>query len=409
MQESSENVIRVKIPPFYKFLAEDHRYKSVHGGRGSARSWTFARMLVCLATSRKLRILCTREYQSSIRDSVHQLLVSQIDLLGLSSFYNITRETIRSSNGSEFIFKGLRMNPMEIKSLEGVDRVWVEEAQSVSNESWEVLIPTIRKDGSEIWLSWNTGEEKDPTYQRFVKNVPDDCVSVKATYKDNPYFPMVLEKERAYLQRVDPESYDHVWEGNPRSISAACIFAGKFVIDSFMAPDKMRLFFGADFGFSQDPSTLVRSYIIGTELFIDYEAYGVGVEIDELPELYDSVPNSREWKIKADNSRPDTISHVHKKGFNIVPCLKWASGPGKAGSVKEGIEFIRKFSVIHIHERCVHTAQEFRDYSYKTDTRTGEILPIVIDKHNHIIDALRYSYDTKIKGGVNWADVVGED
>ena len=415
-QQPAENLIRVKIPPFYCFMAEPHRYKSVYGGRGSARSWTFARLLSGMATSRKLRILCTREYQSSIRESVHQLLSNQIDQMGLSAFYTINRESIRSTIGSEFIFKGLRMNPLEIKSLEGVDLAWIEEAQSVSNESWEILIPTIRKDGSEIWLSWNTGEVKDPTYQRFVVNKPDDCISVKATWRDNPYFPITLEKERLYLQRVDADAYDHVWEGNPKSISDACIFKNKFVVDSFEAPSGMRLYFGSDFGFSQDPTTLVRSYMgtgntegnLVNHLYIEYEAYGVGVELDEIAELYDSVPDARSWKIKGDNQRPDTISYLHRQGFSIVPCMKWPSGPGKKGSVKEGIEFLRKFEKIHIHERCKHTLQEFGLYAYKADARTGEVLPLVIDKHNHCIDAIRYSMDQKIKGGVNWEAVVGD-
>lgn len=397
-------------------MASPHRYKSVHGGRGSARSWTFARLLSVMATNRKLRILCTREYQSSIRESVHQLLSNQIDQMGLSSFYTVQKDSIRSSIGSEFIFKGLRMNPLEIKSLEGIDICWIEEAQSVSNESWEILIPTIRKDGSEIWLSWNTGEVKDPTYQRFVVNKPDDCISVKATYRDNPYFPIVLEKERAYLQRVDLDAYDHVWEGNPKSISDSCIFKNKFVIDEFEAPHGMRLYFGADWGFATDPTALLRSYM-GTgniegnlinHLYIEYEAYGVGVELDEIAELFDSVPGSREWRIKADNSRPDTIKHVRNKGFDIVPCLKWPSGPGKKGSVKEGIEFLRKFEKIHIHQRCIHMAQEAGLYAFKTDARTGEVLPLVVDKHNHCWDSVRYSYDQKIKGGVNWEAVVGD-
>jgi phage terminase large subunit len=408
MSEPEEKELRIKIPPFYKFLVSPHRYKSVYGGRGSARSWTFARLLSGLATAQKKRILCTREFQSSIRESVHQILTNQIDLMGLNPYYNINRESIKSTIGSEFIFKGLRMNPLEIKSLEGIDICWIEEAQSVSNESWEILIPTIRKDGSEIWMSWNTGETSDPTYQRFVINKPDDCISVKATYRDNPYFPAVLERERAYLQRVDPDAYDHVWEGNPKSISDACIFKGKFVIDEFEAPPQMRLYYGADWGFADDPTTLIRSYIIGTELFIEYEAYGVGVELDEIAELFDSVPDSRSWRIKGDNQRPDTIKHVRNKGFDIVPCLKWPSGPGKKGSVKEGIEFLRKFTVIHIHQRCKHTVDEFRLYAYKTDSKTGEVLPIVVDKHNHCIDALRYAYDQKIKGGVNWEAVVGE-
>ena len=405
----------VKIPPFYRFMVEPHRYKVVYGGRGAARSWTFARLLVGLASSRKLKILCAREFQASIKESVHQLLSDQIEQMGLSTFYTIQSASIKSGCGSEFIFKGLRVNPTEIKSLEGIDIAWLEEAQSVSNESLEILIPTIRKDGSEIWISMNTGEIQDPTYQRFVLNPPDDCVTRKATYADNPYFPATLEKERCYLQRVDPDAYSHIWEGDPKSVSDSCIFKNKYIIDEFEAPKNMRLYFGADWGFSDDPTTLIRSYMgTGNEvgnlmnhLYIEYEAYGVGVELDDIPELFDSVPGSREWTIKADNQRPDTISYIRRKGFSIVPCMKWPSGPGKKGSVKEGIEFLRKFEKIHIHSRCKHMQEEAKLYSFKTDSKTNEVLPIVVDKHNHCWDGVRYSFDQKIKGGVDWSAVVG--
>jgi len=355
-----------------------------------------------MATARKIRVLCTREYQTSIKESVHQLLSLQIEQLGLSPFYTILRDSIRSSIGSEFIFKGLKINPMEIKSLEGIDIVWIEEAQSISNESWEILIPTIRKDGSEIWLSWNTGEVSDPTYKRFITNKPDDCVSTKATWRNNPYFPMELEKERAYLQRVDADAYAHVWEGEPRSISDACIFKNKFIVEEFEAPGNVTFYYGSDWGFSNDPTTLIRCYIMSNHLYIDHEAYGVGVELDEIPQLFSVVPGYKEWRIRADNSRPETISYLHKQhGLRVEGCDKWK------GSVEDGIAYIRKFEQIHIHQRCRHTEEEFKLYSYKQDAKSGEVLPIVIDKHNHCIDPIRYALDKKIKGGTDWAAAIG--
>lgn len=402
MNQQINNQLRIKLPPFYSFLAKPSRYKSVHGGRGSARSWSFARLLVAMSTSRKLRILCTREYQSSIKESVHQLLTDQIWNMGLANRFAITRDSIRSNIGSEFIFKGLRANPMEIKSLEGIDIAWTEEAQSISDNSWEILIPTIRKPNSEIWLSWNTGEVDDPTYKRFVTNPPDDCISKKATYRDNPYFPLVLEKERLYLQRVDPDAYDHVWEGNPKSISDACVFKNKYVVEEFEVPKNVRFFHGADFGYSNDPSTLISSYIDKGDLWIPYEAYGVGVELDELPQLYSDVPTYKDWKIFADSARPDTISHLKTKHhLNIESCDK-----GK-GSVEDGIAYLRKFPVIHIHQRCKHMAEEAKLYSWKQDAKTKEVLPILIDKHNHCWDALRYAHCKQMKGGFDWSSFVG--
>ena len=418
------NMIRVRNPPAFKELVAPHRYKSYWGGRGGSKSWAFARILVSIATQRKLRILCTRELQSSIKESVHRLLSDQIELLGLSHLYTIQRDSITSNIGSEFLFKGLRFNIQEIKSLEGVNICWVEEAQSVSEDSWTILIPTIRKEGSEIWLSWNTGEEKDPTYKRFVENLPkpgeeefDDYISKKVSWRDNPYFPITLERERKYLERVDPDAYLHVWEGFPLKMSEAVIFRNKYIIEEFETPWDAQLLYGADWGFSQDPTVLIRSYVrqldfggdtLENHLYIDYEAYGVGVELDEIPALFDLVPGSRDHTIKADNSRPDTISYIHRKGFAIVGGLKWPSGPGKKGSIVEGIEYLRKFTKIHIHQRCKHMAQEAQLYCFKTD-KNGEVLNIIIDKHNHCWDSIRYAHDTKIKGGTDWTTFLGED
>lgn len=403
--------IRIKIPPFYTFLAKPKRYKSIHGGRGAARSWSVARILAGITAKKPLRILCGREYQTSIKESVHQTLSDQIDRMGLSSFYTITRDSIRSSSGGEFIFKGLHFNSVEIKSIEGIDICWIEEAQSITNETWEYLIPTIRKDppggpfgqGSEIWLTWNTGEIDDPTYQRFVVNPPDDCVSKKATFRDNPYFPEVLEKERLYLKRVDPDAYDHVWEGNPRSISDACVFKNKFVVEDFTPGDPKNtiFYYGADWGFATDPTTLTRCFIVDNHLYIDYEAYGVGVELNEIPELFSVVPGYNEWMIRADSARPETISYLkNTHGLKITSCDKWAD------SVKDGIAYLRKFEMIHIHPRCKHVAQEFKGYSYKKDPKSGEILPIIVDKSNHTIDSIRYSLDKRIKGKLSFTDFV---
>jgi len=185
---------------------------------------------------------------------------------------------------------------------------------------------------------------------------------------------------------VDPEGYQHVWEGFCRQISDAQIFKGKFEISAFEAPpDGTRLYFGVDWGFSQDPTALVRSFISGNRLYVDHEAYGVGVEIDHLPDLFRQVPGADIWPLKADNARPETISHMRRKGFAISAADKWK------GSVEDGIAVLKGFEKIVIHPRCKHTTEEFRLYQYKIDKQTNEILPIVEDKNNHCIDSLRYS------------------
>jgi phage terminase large subunit len=398
------NEIRIKIPYIFKSLAEKKRYSIYYGGRGAGKSWAIARYLVGLAACEKVRILCTREFQSSIADSVYRLLTDQIYSLKLESYYSILKNTITSNIGSEFIFKGLSHNIGEIKSLEGVDIVWPEEAQAVSENSWAVLIPTIRKEGSRFIISFNVGEEKDPTYQRFVVNPPPDCISQKVSYKDNPYFPEVLEKERAYHQKVDPDSYENIWEGFPLTISEACIFRGKYREATFEAPENTQFLFGADFGFSNDPSTLIRCFINDKKLYVDYEVYAVGVELNNMDVgFYDQVPESKKWPIKADNSRPETISHIRKNyGYNISAAKKWA------GSVKDGITFLKGFEEIVIHSRCKHTLEEARLYSFKIDPKTQLVLPEVNSKHDHCWDAVRYALDGKITNkGFSWVDFVG--
>ncbi|WP_283149001.1 PBSX family phage terminase large subunit [Silvimonas soli] len=399
--------INLEFAPKFAPLFKPKRYKVFHGGRGGAKSWEIARALVLLASCKKLRILCAREVQNTIKDSVHKLLKDQIESLGLLPWFTITDTSIKSTTGSEFIFKGLRYDVQGVKSTEGIDICWVEEAQTVSADSWEVLIPTIRKEGSEIWISFNPKEEVDPTYQRFVLNPPDDSVVVEVNYCDNPWFPEVLRKEMEYCKRVDFDAYEHIWLGKPRKISAAVIFSGRYRVDAF--PDDLwikaeRLFFGADFGFAQDPSTLIRCFILENKLYIEHEAYGVGVELDEMHQLYDSVPSSRDWPIKGDNSRPETISYMHRQGFSISAADKWP------GCVEDGITHLRGFEEIIIHERCKHTADEARLYSYKVDKQTNEVLPIIVDKHNHCWDAIRYALDGYIqaRGGAGlWARLAG--
>lgn len=381
---------KLSFAPKFKPLFQPKRYKTFHGGRGGAKSWAAARALVIMAASKKLRILCTREVQNSIKDSVHKLLKDQIEMLGLNPWFRITNESITSASGSEFLFKGLRFDPLGIKSTEGVDICWVEEAQSVSSDSWAILIPTIRKEGSEIWVTFNPGEEQDPTYQRFIVNPPDDSITVEVNYYDNPYLPDTLRKEMEYCKRIDYEAYEHIWLGKPKSISDSVIFRNRYRVEAF--PDDLwlqadRLFFGADFGFANDPSTLIRMFMLGTRLYIEYEAYGVGVELDEMPQFYDSIPEVRKWPVKGDNSRPETISYLARQGFSIDAAAKWK------GSVEDGVTYLKGFEEIIIHERCKHTADEFRHYSYKVDKKTGDILPIIVDKFNHCIDAIRYGLD----------------
>ena len=227
MTESIEQV--EAIPPAFMPLMRPARYKVYYGGRGGGKSWAFAKALVIKSYGEKLRILCGREFQNSIADSVHRLISDQIDKLGLKPWFNITQTTITSkTTGSQFIFKGLQRSIQEIKSTEGIDIAWIEEAQNTSEQSWKVLIPTIRKENSEIWVSYNPENEDDPTHKRFVLNPPPDSVVKKTNWSENPHFPEVLNKERLYMLSVDPEAYMNVWEGECRQISDEQIFINDF-------------------------------------------------------------------------------------------------------------------------------------------------------------------------------------
>lgn len=405
--------IGISIPDKFSVLFEPYRYKTFYGGRGGAKSHSIAKALIVKAYSKKVRILCTREFQTSISDSVMALLVDQINGLGLGPWFHITKTSIVGHNGSEFLFKGLRFNVQEIKSLEGIDICWIEEAQSVSKESLEVLRPTIRKEGSEIWISFNTKSEKDPVYEQFVKNCPDNGVAVKVLWSDNPFLPKTLDEERRLMLETDPEAYRNVWDGEPRTISDDVVFKDKFEVVTFETPEEVRFFHGLDFGFSADPTAGIRCFIVDKCLFIDREAYGYHVELDDLRGfLLENIPTMETWPIRADNSRPETISKLRKPvhvfgtgvqssepGLNVKPAAKWN------GCVMDRISYLKSFKKIFIHEvNCPNTINEFENYKFKRDSLTGEVLPILIDKSNHAIDALGYSLDEYILAQVTVSD-----
>ncbi len=381
----------IRLPHKFGRLYEPTRYKIYYGGRGGGKSWSIAQVLVALAYGKPLRILCTREFQNSIQDSVHRLISDQIAALKLDQWFKVTQTTITSKVGAQFIFKGLQRSIQEIKSTEGIDICWVEEAQTISEDSWEILIPTIRAENSQIWISFNPFQEEDPTYQRFVVNTPPGSVIEKVGWQDNRHFPDVLEQERQYMERIDPEAYQHVWEGFCRQVSDAVIFRGRFEVQTFDTPYDARFYYGLDFGFSQDPCALVRCFIKDNRLYIDQEAWQIGVELDDMEEFMGRVPGAGKWPVKADNARPETISHLRRRGFHCSAAQKWA------GSVEDGIAVLKGFEKIIIHERCKHAAEEFRLYSYKVDKQTNDILPTIDKKHDHVPDAVRYSLDGVIK------------
>lgn len=397
MRPTSVRELRADFPEKLGFLFEPARYKVAYGGRGGAKSWGYARALIIKAAERRLRIGCFREIQKSIKDSVHKLLEEQIDSLGLGSRYRVLDTEIRGSNGSEFIFGGLHSNLHSIKSLENLDIAWIEEAQSVSEKSWKILIPTVRKEGSEIWVCFNPEKDDDPTYVRFVTNAPPSARVVQIGWQDNPWLPQVLRDEKDYLYRVDPEAAEHVWGGKTLRNTVAQVLRGRYVVESFEPAKHWHgPYFGADWGFSVDPTALVRLWVddVKRTLYVEHEAWGVGVDLDDTPALFDKVPDARKNVVRADSSRPETISHMRRHGYGrVIPAEKWH------GSVEDGVEHLRSYERIVIHPRCAHAAEEARLWSYKVDKLTGDVKPELEDKHNHVWDAARYALEPIIFRG----------
>ena len=396
--------MKLQIPRYALALLNlARRYKILAGGRGSGKSYAIADCLLLLGSKQKIRVLCAREFQNSITESVHYLLRQEIDRLGLNHLYSITNQSIVGTNGTEFIFKGIRSNIDSIKSMAGITHVWIEEAHSISQFSWDVLIPTIREPGSEIWCSFNPDKDTDPVYTMFftkdgyIKERDDAYVEI-VNWMNNPWFPDVLKAEKDHLYRVNPDLADHVWGGNCRSHSDAQIFRHKWEVRAF--EDEGHFYgpyFGADFGFSTDPSTLVKLYIDRRDglsfLYIRYAIFGQGIEIDNLPAFYDKVPESRGFKIRADNARPETISFIGRQGFDIEAALKWP------GSVEDGIEWLKIFDKIIIHPDNPEMIEEAKNYSYKVDRLTADVLTDVVDAYNHGWDAIRYACQPMISAG----------
>lgn len=372
------------IPDAFEYFNKPMRFKGAYGGRGSGKSWSIAALLVKLGELAPLKILCGREYQRSISDSVKSLLDNRIKALNLSHFYKSTNANIEGLNGTSFSFLGLRHEPQKVKSFEGIDIFWGEEANTISHDSLDILIPTVRKEGSELWFTYNRRLVDEPVHQLSRRENADFR---KINYDQNPFFPDVLKKEMEFDKKYNFEKYLHIWEGEPQQTSEAQVFKGKYRIESFETPADAQFYYGADWGFSVDPSAVVRCFIDGRRLFIDQEAYKVGVEIQDLPEFFDQVPGTRSWKITADSARPETIRYMQRQGYNVVPAKK-----GK-DSVHDGVEFLKSFEIV-CHERCHNAAYELGAYSYKTDRLTGDVLPVLEDKDNHTIDSLRYACES---------------
>lgn len=442
--EIDDEAPKAQFPEKLQFLFQPAPYKVPYGGRGSAKSWSIARALLILGACTTIRCLCAREYQKSIKESVHQILKDQIERLGLGVYYRVTDYYIQNKfNGTLFIFGGLHSNAHEIKSKEGLTHCWIEEGENVSKSSWEYLEPTIRTPwvlpwqfcpdktvfteeemelggmivDPEIWISFNPADETDFIYQYFVGGEnpkpdfrpPPGAVVVQVNWNDNPWFPDSLRRQKDHLYATDPDGAEHIWGGKPRKQSAAQILRGKYRVEAFdPQPHWSGPYIGTDWGFATDPHATTKSWIDERTrtLYVEHEVYEFGTETDDLPAIINRIPDAAKYVNRADNARPETISYCRRHGHpRIIAADKWP------GSIEDGIAYLRQeFSEIVIHPRCVKTLEEAKLWSYKIDKNTQDVLPDVEDKNNHCWDSIRYALAPLIKGKValqawrRWSD-----
>jgi phage terminase large subunit len=380
------------------FVPENSRYRVLYGGRGGSKSWNVARALLVKGAKSPMRFLCAREFQTSIKDSVHKLLTDQIFALGLESFYEITQSSIRGKNGTEFAFVGLKNNIANIKSFEGVDCCWVEEAQTVSKLSWNVLIPTIRKDKSEIWITFNPELETDETFQRFVVSPPQNAVVQKINWSDNPWFPETLELERQALKNRDIEAYNTVWEGICRQTLDGAIFAkemtmaeieGRITKVPYDATKPVHAIF--DLGWADNTACWLMQFI-GQELhFIRYFEDNQKTityylqEMQKFGYLYDTLWLPHDAAAKSLGTGRSIEEIVRAAGFKVqmLDRVPIADSINAARTIFNKCYFDRENTADGLN--CL------RHYQYDVDVETGAFSQKPLHNiYSHGADAFRY-------------------
>ncbi len=386
-----------KLVPVFGPPRGSFQYRNLHGGRGSGKSFNAAKMAAIWGYAEPLRILCTREFQASISESFHAELKAAIaSEPWLEAHYDVGVDYLKGSNGTQFIFRGLRRNSQSVKSLAKIDLTIVEEAEDVPETSWLALEATVfRQPKSELWALWNPRQQGSPVDKRFRESPPANAITAEINWSDNPFFPAGLDiLRRREQERLDTATYDHVWEGGYLVNSDAQVLAGKWRQAEFEPKDTWDgPYQGGDFGYAQDPTAAVRCYIHGDTLYVSHEAGGRGIELDDIGKrVCDGIPGYENYVSRWDSASPGSISIITRHG---VP--KATGAPKWQGSVDDGIRFLRSFKEIVIHPRCKATINEARLYSYKVDRLTGDVLPVLVDANNHYMDALRYAVSPMIK------------
>lgn len=403
-----------KLIPVFQGAAD---YRGAYGGRGSAKTRSFALMFAVRGymfgmAGRCGLLLGCREFMNSLDDSSLQEIKDAILSVDkdtgeylypwLVDYYEIGEKFIRSKDGNiRMGFSGLRHNLDSIKGKSKILIAWADEAETITGIAWDKLDSTIREDGSELWITWNPESEDSETKKRFQDNPPPSAKIIELNWRDNPWFPERLNRRRIRMMETDPERYDHEWEGKCITRTDAQILNGKWKVKGFMpGPDWDGPYYGLDFGFANDPTAAVRCWVYDNKLWIEYEGGKRGLELDDTAAyLGERIPGLDSHAVRADSARPESISFLRRHGIpNVLPVKKGA------GSVKDGINHLRSYTEIVIHPRCEETARECRLYSYKVDRNTGDVLPIVIDMNNHYIDAIRYALEPMISAGIRGYD-----
>lgn len=391
-------------PKLVELFSEPARYYCAWGGRGSGKTRGFALMTAIKAymaaeSGKSGVILSAREYMNSLEESSMEEIKQAIRAVPwLDAYFDIGEKYIRTKNRRvSYVFAGLRHNLDSIKSKARILLAWVDEAESVSEVAWQKLLPTVREEGSEVFVSWNPELDGSPTDTRFRKTTPESWRGVEVNYNDNPWFPEVLDLERrSDYERLDPQTYAWVWDGAYRENSDAQVFSGKYKIGEF-APDADKWhgpYNGLDFGFAQDPTAAVVCWVHDDRLWIEHEAGKVGLDIDDTARFVDQrIPGFGKSVIRADSARPESISYLKRHGMPFAEGVpKWT------GSVEDGITHLRSYKEIIVHPRCKEVLKEMRLYSYKVDRLTGDITTKLVDANNHYIDAIRYALNPMIQG-----------
>lgn len=371
------------------------------GGRGGAKSHSIGEAVAALSHKKTERVVCGRQYQNSIKDSVKELIEKKIHALNLAVYYKSTeREIVNLVNGSRFSFIGMDRNPESAKSLEGATIFWGEEAQTFTQRSVELIIPTIRAPGSRMIWSWNPRFETDEVDKMFRGPHPPEASYIKeVSWEDNPYFFRTrMPSEFRRSMRADPKRHKHIWEGGYDYDPDTIIFTQWSVGRPPFVPAKCRPRFGMDFGFGSDPNAVVKVYIIEPEdlgydpethlgfIYVAQEAGGYRIPNNQLPALMESIREIRDYTITADSARPETIDYLQRKGFNIYGAKKGA------GSVKNGINWLQGYHIL-VDPECPVIAEELKGYKWAVD-KNNKPLPMPADKQqDHYIDAVRYAVE----------------